>query len=78
NRTLGFDLFGQQQQPQQDPLAALKQALGGGEAMTPPPPPPVTPNAAVPKQGQGYGYHGYDPLNRTPGTFRHFHPSAGR
>ncbi|WP_066018404.1 hypothetical protein [Endozoicomonas atrinae] len=78
NRTLGFDLFGQQQQPQQDPLAALKQALGGGEAMTPPPPPPVTPNAAVPKQGQGYGYPGYNPLNRTPGTFRHFHPSAGR
>ncbi|WP_202969793.1 hypothetical protein, partial [Endozoicomonas atrinae] len=79
NRTLGFDLFGQQQQPQQqDPLAALKQALGGGDVMTPPPPPPVTPNAAVPKQGQGYGYPGYNPLNRTPGTFRHFHPSAGR
>ena len=78
NRTLGFDLFGQQQPQQQDPLAALKQALGSGDAMTPPPPPPVTPNAAVPKQGQGYGYPGYNPLNRTPGTFRHFHPSAGR
>ena len=77
NRTPGFDLFGQQQQAN-DPLAALRQALGGGEAMTPPPPPPLTPNAAVPKQGQGYGYPGYNPLNRTPGTFRHFHPSAGR
>ncbi|WP_066017505.1 hypothetical protein [Endozoicomonas atrinae] len=77
NRTPGFDLFGQQQQ-QQDPLAALKQALGGGDALTPAPPPPVTPNTAVPKQGQGYGYPGYNPLNRNPGTFQHFHPSYGR
>ncbi|WP_419833540.1 hypothetical protein [Endozoicomonas atrinae] len=78
NRTPGFDLFAQPQRQQQDPLAALKQALGGGDALTPAPPPPVTPNTAVPKQGQGYGYPSYNPMNRAPSTFQHFHPSYGR